>query len=69
MFASQDIAQDVVLFDEKPLVCAQFIWNALYKYLACDHCLKSLETAQVGKMNQRVVSINLNVKVSLLLDF
>jgi len=31
---------------EKPLVSAQFAWNAAYRYLACDHCMRSLETAE-----------------------
>ncbi|XP_059173107.1 histone-lysine N-trimethyltransferase SMYD5-like [Physella acuta] len=34
------------LFEEKPLVCAQFSWNELYKYLACEYCLRSLESAE-----------------------
>lgn len=32
--------------EEKPLVCCQFSWNLEYKYLACDNCLKPLETAE-----------------------
>ncbi|CAL1526150.1 unnamed protein product [Lymnaea stagnalis] len=35
-----------VIFEEKPLVSAQFSWNELYKYLACEYCLRSLETAE-----------------------
>ena len=46
LFASRDYAEGDSLFEETPIVCAQFPWNQLYKYSACDHCLKSLETAQ-----------------------
>ena len=35
-----------VLFGEEPLVSAQFLWNAMYRYAACDQCLRPLETAQ-----------------------
>ena len=46
MFATSAIAEDEVLFEEQPLVCAQFLWNQVYKYRACHHCLKALETAE-----------------------
>lgn len=46
LFASKSFSKGDVIFQEKPLVCVQFLWNAEYKYLACDHCLKSLETSQ-----------------------
>jgi len=39
-----------IIFTERPLVSAQFAWNAAYRYLACDHCMRSLETAdQMGR--------------------
>jgi hypothetical protein len=31
---------------ERPLVSSQFAWNAACGYKACDHCLRSLETAE-----------------------
>ncbi|GFO21323.1 SET and MYND domain-containing protein 5 [Plakobranchus ocellatus] len=34
------------ILEEKPLVCAQFSWNELYKYTACEFCLRSLENAE-----------------------
>ena len=46
LFASRDFAEEESLFEESPVVCAQFLWNELYKYSACSHCLKSLETAE-----------------------
>ncbi|KAK2192875.1 hypothetical protein NP493_21g07016 [Ridgeia piscesae] len=46
LFASRDHAEGESLFEETPIVSAQFLWNKLYKYAACDHCLRSLETAQ-----------------------
>lgn len=27
-------------------MCAQFLWNQAYGYLACDYCLKPLESAE-----------------------
>lgn len=35
-----------IIFEEKPIVCCQFSWNAEYGYLACDNCLKPLENAE-----------------------
>lgn len=46
LFANRSFSKGDVIFQEKPLVCAQFLWNTEYNYLACDHCMKSLETAQ-----------------------
>jgi len=46
LFAARDYAEGDIIFVERPLVCAQFAWNAAYKYLACDHCMRSLETAE-----------------------
>lgn len=30
------------------MVSSQFSWNEAYKYLACEHCLRPLETAQAN---------------------
>ncbi|XP_032891637.1 SET and MYND domain-containing protein 5 [Amblyraja radiata] len=46
LFATKAIRKGETIFVEKPLVSAQFLWNALYKYKACDHCMSSLETAE-----------------------
>jgi len=41
-----------VILEENPVVCSQFSWNELYKYRACEYCLRSLETAE--EMAQRL---------------
>ncbi|XP_078530609.1 protein-lysine N-trimethyltransferase SMYD5 [Lissotriton helveticus] len=46
LFATRNIRKGETIFKEKPLVSAQFLWNALYRYRACDHCLRALETAE-----------------------
>lgn len=38
--------EDEIIFEEKPLVAAQFTWNKDYLYEACDHCLFPLESAE-----------------------
>ncbi|XP_029450485.1 SET and MYND domain-containing protein 5 isoform X2 [Rhinatrema bivittatum] len=46
LFATRSIRKGETIFQEKPVVASQFLWNALYRYKACDHCLRALETAQ-----------------------
>ncbi|XP_048952090.1 protein-lysine N-trimethyltransferase SMYD5 isoform X2 [Canis lupus baileyi] len=46
LFATQLIRKGETVFVERPLVAAQFLWNALYRYRACDHCLRALEKAE-----------------------
>jgi len=46
LFASKNFNGGEVIFEEKPLVCSQFLWNSMYKYTACGGCMKSLETAE-----------------------
>lgn len=46
LFANKDFREGEVVFEEKPLVCSQFLWNSMYKYTACGACLRSLETAE-----------------------
>ncbi|XP_006629574.2 histone-lysine N-trimethyltransferase SMYD5 [Lepisosteus oculatus] len=46
LFAKKAICKGENIFIERPLVSAQFLWNALYKYRACEYCLRSLETAE-----------------------
>ncbi|XP_066524696.1 histone-lysine N-trimethyltransferase SMYD5 [Hoplias malabaricus] len=46
LFAKKSFKKGDTIFIEQPLVCAQFLWNIFYKYRACDHCLRALETAE-----------------------
>ncbi|XP_037092916.1 SET and MYND domain-containing protein 5-like [Pollicipes pollicipes] len=46
LFATRDFKSGDVIFEERPLVCCQFLWNAAYGYLACDFCMRPLETAE-----------------------
>uniref|UniRef100_A0A3P9LUF5 Protein-lysine N-trimethyltransferase SMYD5 n=1 Tax=Oryzias latipes TaxID=8090 RepID=A0A3P9LUF5_ORYLA len=46
LFAKRSIKKGDAIFTERPLVSAQFLWNSLYKYRACDYCLRALETAE-----------------------
>jgi SET and MYND domain-containing protein 5 len=52
LFATKDFSAGDVIFAESPLVSAQFVWNATCRYLACNHCMRSLETAE--QMCQRL---------------
>uniref|UniRef100_A0A8C6SP06 Protein-lysine N-trimethyltransferase SMYD5 n=1 Tax=Neogobius melanostomus TaxID=47308 RepID=A0A8C6SP06_9GOBI len=46
LFAKKSIKKGENIFTERPLVSAQFLWNTLYKYKACEYCLRALETAE-----------------------
>ncbi|CAH1173460.1 unnamed protein product [Phaedon cochleariae] len=46
LFSKTKLLCDTTILEEDPLVSCQFQWNAAYQYLACDHCLRPLETAQ-----------------------
>lgn len=46
LFAKKGIKKGENIFIERPLVSAQFLWNSLYKYKACEYCLRALETAE-----------------------
>ncbi|CAM9461953.1 unnamed protein product [Lampetra planeri] len=46
LVARRRIRKGDVLFSEQPAVSAQFLWNEHYKYRACHHCLRALETAE-----------------------
>uniref|UniRef100_A0AAY4DHX0 Protein-lysine N-trimethyltransferase SMYD5 n=1 Tax=Denticeps clupeoides TaxID=299321 RepID=A0AAY4DHX0_9TELE len=51
IFAKRDIRKGESIFTERPLISAQFLWNALYKYkgesrASCEYCMRSLETAE-----------------------
>lgn len=37
-----------MIFEEAPLISAQYCWNAAYGYIACEHCLRPLETAETN---------------------
>ena len=46
LFAKTEIKEGDIILEEAPIIAAQFLWNATCRYLACDHCLRSLETAE-----------------------
>ncbi|XP_023722899.2 SET and MYND domain-containing protein 5 [Cryptotermes secundus] len=46
LFAVKPFKAGDVIFEERPLVCCQFAWNAAYGYLACDFCMRPLEGAE-----------------------
>jgi len=46
LFAVKPLKAGDVIFEESPLVCCQFAWNAAYGYLACDFCMRPLEGAE-----------------------
>ncbi|XP_051506154.1 histone-lysine N-trimethyltransferase SMYD5 [Myxocyprinus asiaticus] len=46
LFAKRPFKKGDTIFTEQPLVSSQFLWNALYKYRACEYCLHALETAE-----------------------
>lgn len=40
LFATKKYDQGDVILEEDPLVSCQFAWNAAYRYLACDFCMR-----------------------------
>ncbi|CAK1555209.1 unnamed protein product [Leptosia nina] len=46
LFAKKIFNEGDVILEEDPLVSCQFAWNVAYRYLACDHCMKPLETPE-----------------------
>ncbi|XP_052869012.1 histone-lysine N-trimethyltransferase SMYD5 [Anopheles cruzii] len=46
LYTTESIPDGSIIFEEDPLVSCQYSWNAAYGYLACDHCLYPLETAE-----------------------
>ncbi|KAL0880318.1 hypothetical protein ABMA27_002770 [Loxostege sticticalis] len=46
LFATKKFDQGDIILEEDPLISCQFAWNAAYRYLACDHCMKPLETPE-----------------------
>ncbi|KAK4312214.1 hypothetical protein Pmani_016337 [Petrolisthes manimaculis] len=54
LFATRNYKSGDVIFEERPLVSCQFLWNAAYGYLACDFCMRPLETAEenAGRLAQ-----------------
>ncbi|KAL4716148.1 hypothetical protein ACJJTC_013925 [Scirpophaga incertulas] len=46
LFATRKYEQGEVILEEDPLVSCQFAWNAAYRYLACDFCMRPLETPE-----------------------
>lgn len=48
MIATKPFRAGDTIFEEEPFVSCQFSWNVAYGYLACDHCMRPLETAQLN---------------------
>ncbi|CAG9787673.1 unnamed protein product [Diatraea saccharalis] len=46
LFATKKYEQGAIILEEDPLVSCQFAWNAAYRYLACDYCMRPLETPE-----------------------
>ncbi|WAR22457.1 SMYD5-like protein [Mya arenaria] len=46
LYARKQINEGETILEETPMVCCQFAWNELYKYTACENCLRSLEKAE-----------------------
>ncbi|CAK9807474.1 Histone-lysine N-trimethyltransferase SMYD5 [Anthophora quadrimaculata] len=46
LFAIRPFKDGDTILEEKPIICCQFAWNLEYGYLACDYCLRPLETAE-----------------------
>ncbi|CAG9562613.1 unnamed protein product [Danaus chrysippus] len=46
LFATKEFLPGDVILEEEPLVSCQFAHNAAYRYLACDHCMRPLETPE-----------------------
>eukprot|EP01137_Pigoraptor_chileana_P021757 Opistho-2@85852 len=55
LFALRDFKEGEDIFTEQPLVSAQFLWNELYGYAACHHCMRSLESP--ARMAERLSGI------------
>lgn len=48
LIATKPIRAGDTIFEEEPFVSCQFSWNKAYGYLACDHCMRPLETAEIN---------------------
>ncbi|KOB70030.1 SET and MYND domain-containing protein 5, partial [Operophtera brumata] len=46
LFATKMYEPGDIILEEDPLVSCQFAWNAAYRYLACDYCMRPLETPE-----------------------
>ncbi|XP_065219217.1 histone-lysine N-trimethyltransferase SMYD5 [Planococcus citri] len=44
LFSTVHFKKGDTIFEEVPLISCQFAWNKTYKYLACDHCMRPLES-------------------------
>lgn len=40
LFATKMYEPGDIILEEDPLVSCQFAWNAAYRYLACDYCMR-----------------------------
>lgn len=46
MISQKHFKEGDIILEEKAFVCCQFSWNYAYGYLACDHCMRPLETTE-----------------------
>ncbi|GBP91691.1 SET and MYND domain-containing protein 5 [Eumeta japonica] len=46
LFATKPYNEGEIILEEVPLVSCQFAWNAAYRYLACEYCMRPLETPE-----------------------
>ncbi|KAJ4451389.1 hypothetical protein ANN_02851 [Periplaneta americana] len=59
LFAVKPIKAGDVIFEERPLVCCQFAWNAAYGYLACDFCMRNIATKErLGGKSPDVLTVD-----------
>lgn len=59
LIAKETIVMGEIIFEESPLVCSQFLWNAECKYDACQYCLTPLETAEenVSRLTKECIQL------------
>ncbi|KAL5274297.1 SMYD5 family protein [Megaselia abdita] len=46
MISQKSFSVGDIIFEEEAFVSCQFSWNVAYGYLACDHCMRPLETTE-----------------------
>lgn len=60
LIANRQIADGEVIFNERPLACAQYLFNQDF-FPACTHCMKSLESP--GEMVRRLAGLEENLQL------
>lgn len=61
IYAKSAFKSGETIFEEEPLVVTQFSWNKAYGYLACEYCMKPLETAE---KNVQRLSHDVNISLT-----